>query len=129
MKKDDITVMHDKFRQATCHMLILRTLCPGPKYVYQIISEISSKSDKKYAFGFAYPLLRRLMDEGLVAEHTTLSSNNLRPRIYYEITDAGREHLQKLRKQYCRLVEITENIWDAGEQEKDEKSKPRKKYS
>lgn len=118
MKKDDTIILMEKFRQATCQMLILRTLCARPKYVYQIMSEISSKSDAAYSVGFAYPLIRRLQDEGYVNERTSIASADKRPRIYYEITEAGKEHMMRLHNRYCELVEITDNIWSSIEQEK-----------
>jgi DNA-binding PadR family transcriptional regulator len=73
---------------------ILALLTEEPKHGYQIIREISERSEGRWepSPGSVYPTLQQLTDEGL------LRSSETDGRRVYELTDAGREAAEKAPK-------------------------------
>ena len=57
-----------------------------------------------------YPLLRRLLKDGLLASSWRDSSEGLPPRKYYTITDAGREYLAAMEAEWSGLLQAIDEI-------------------
>lgn len=75
--------------------IILRTLSDGDKYGYEILSEISDKSDGLYSLKqpTLYSCLKRLEKQGLVTSYKGDLSYGAQ-RVYYSLTDMGKQFLE-----------------------------------
>ena len=75
--------------------IILRTLSDGDKYGYEILSEISDKSEGLYSLKqpTLYSCLKRLEKQGLVTSYKGDLSYGAQ-RVYYALTDMGRQFLE-----------------------------------
>lgn len=82
--------------QGTLDVLILRTLTGGARHGYQIARAIKARSDEALSVeeGALYPALHRLLGKGWVSSRWGRSENNRRAK-FYELTDAGREALER----------------------------------
>src|SRR5918997_6603294 len=81
--------------QGTVDVLILRTLAWAPMHGYGISQWIAHRSAGQLAVEDAalYQALHRLERKGLVESEGGVSEKNHRAK-YYELTVAGRKHLQ-----------------------------------
>ena len=82
----------------TCNqVLILATLASGPHHGYQLVLELEEKSGGAFRFrhGTLYPILHKLESDGLI-QGDWLDEKSRRRRKSYQLTDAGRQHLQEL---------------------------------
>jgi transcriptional regulator len=86
--------------KGTLPTLILQALIDGPTHGYRIAQGIKERSQGVLDFkeGTLYPALHKLENEGLVDSHET--TENGRPRRYYQITKRGREALTKQRTEW-----------------------------
>ena len=85
----------DKSRLAgSTTMLVLKLLDGQDMYGYQMIEELSRRSERAFALktGTLYPLLHALEQKGLITARDEASAAG-RPRRYYHLTDAGRRRL------------------------------------
>lgn len=85
----------DRLRGAL-DLLILRTLAWGPRHGYAIARWLASSSADviRIEEGSLYPALHRLERNGLVTSDWQMTDLG-RPAKIYEITRAGRAHLQE----------------------------------
>ena len=86
-------------------LMILGLLSISDMYGYQMIQELSERSNKAFEFkeGTLYPVLYELEKTQLIEsywEHTTLR----RKRKYYHITDKGREKLVEKQSDWQSVV-------------------------
>ena len=82
--------------RGTLDVLILNTLTSGPRHGYAIGRWLESHSDDELRVeqGSLYPALYRLEARGLIRSRERMSELG-RPAKFYELTAAGRGHLQK----------------------------------
>lgn len=82
-------------------LLILSLLANGEMYGYEIISELSRRSDQTFELkeGTLYPLLHNLEREKCV-ESVEKQSPQGRMRKYYRITKKGRGMLEEKEKEW-----------------------------
>ena len=80
--------------QGTLDLLILKTLARGSEHGYGITCSIlnASQNQLRVEEGSLYPALRRLEADGLIKAEWKASENNRRAR-YYNLTRAGKKHL------------------------------------
>lgn len=76
--------------------IILRSLLDGDSYPYEILREISEKSEGRYELKqpTLYSSMKRLEKQGLITSYWGTESEGGRRR-YYSLTDQGREYLQR----------------------------------
>ena len=82
--------------------VILEAIAERQTYGFQIIDATGLPS------GTVYPALRRMEMIGLVEsawDHQSAEKSGGPPRKYYRMTDAGNEHLERLRGRYPRLAQ------------------------
>lgn len=85
-----------QFRKGLLEFIILLKLQQEMSYGYEIASEIKTLTSIDVAEGTLYPLLNRLKRDGLVT--TTWKTEEVgTPRKYYEITESGKETLDKMK--------------------------------
>lgn len=98
----------DYFKRALNPLLVLLLLSEQPMYVYEMMREISKRSDGRYTISLLYPVIQRLLSQGYVCEGQKAISDDNRVRQYYEITSDGISYLRqiedKIVRQYVRAV-------------------------
>jgi transcriptional regulator len=89
----------------TLDLLILKAASLGPLHGYGILLRIGQISKGALAIeqGALYPALFRLVRKGLLKAKWGVSENNQRAK-FYELTAAGRKHLQEETEGWDRLV-------------------------
>jgi PadR family transcriptional regulator, regulatory protein PadR len=89
----------------TLDLLILKAVALGPLHGYGVLLRIGqiSKGALHIEQGALYPALFRLVRKGLLKAKWGLSENNQRAK-FYELTTAGRKHLQQEIEPWDRLV-------------------------
>lgn len=90
--------------QGTLDMLILKTLALGPMHGWGITQRIRQMSDEvlQVQQGSLYPAVHRLERQGWVKASWGTSENNRRAK-FYELTVAGRRHLERETESWERL--------------------------
>lgn len=103
-----------QMKKGVLEMLVLKLLCSGPKYGYQIIREMREKSGETFLLrdGTLYPILYRLEDDGLVASEWSEGEGKQAPRKYYRITEKGIAALGDIRAVWQRISGGVEQIWE-----------------
>ena len=97
-------VKKSNFKKGSVEMLILTLLNDQTMYGYQISQEISVRSGNiiNIPEGSLYPTLYKLLEESFVVDERRLVGKRM-SRIYYSITDKGRERLQDLYRDYTQV--------------------------
>ena len=78
-----------------------------PGYGYELqqrLAELGMEIEQ----GTLYPLLRRLQEQGLLAEEWSVEGS--RPRKYYTLTDAGRQARAALRDQWQAMTAVVNGL-------------------
>lgn len=124
-------VKKSNFKKGSVEMLILTLLNDQSMYGYQISQEISGRSGNiiNIPEGSLYPTLYKLLEENYVADERRLVGKRM-SRIYYSITEKGRERLQDLYRDYTLVHKgikgIMENsgfaLDEAAEKETDDET-------
>ena len=94
-------------------MLLLKIISEGDCYGYQIVQTLDKISNGTIhiAEGTMYPILYRLLDEGLISDEKRLVGKR-QTRIYYHIEDKGITHMQKLYEEYLIMINSIERIME-----------------
>lgn len=89
-------------------MLVLKLLESGDMYGYQMIEELSRRSNQVFQMqeGTLYPILHGLEKEGAVKSYTKEADTG-RTRKYYRITRKGLKALEEQKKEW---VEFSEKV-------------------
>jgi len=118
IKKLRITGKEDSFAESlqSClgEMLVLFLLKQKPMYTYEITQEIHRISDGIFTYKSLYPYIYRLKSADCIAEQSQEVAKN-RTRIYFHITDRGREHLVNIKKKYRQLTTAADMMLDLDE--------------
>ena len=124
-------VKKSNFKKGSVEMLILTLLNDQTMYGYQISQEISARSGNiiNIPEGSLYPTLYKLLEESFVVDERRLVGKRM-SRIYYSITEKGRERLQDLYRDYTQVHKgikgIMENsgfaLDEAAEKETDDET-------
>ena len=87
--------------QGTLELLLLRILRSGPLNGWDIMQRLQLISDEVLSVtpGALYPALHRLEERELIVATWGPSDNNRKAK-FYELTTAGRKHLDAQRKQW-----------------------------
>jgi len=91
--------------QGTLDLLILKTLAPGSMHGWGIALRIQQVSQEVLQVnqGSLYPALHRLEQQGLVEAEWGSSENNRQAK-FYQLTRAGRKHLNAETQNWERLA-------------------------
>ena len=98
-------------QKSVAEMLVLSILNNGTMYGYQLIQELEAQSKGLFSIkeGTLYPLLYRLIDNNMVSFEKKLVGKR-RTRVYYNITEDGKEYLQQILKSYQDMVQGVTNV-------------------
>jgi len=96
-------------------MLILRLLEAKDMYGYQIIEELSQKSQDIFRLktGTLYPILHGLENDGMVTSYDE-SAGGQRVRKYYHLTTKGKGLLAKKQSEWAAYSRAVSGILDGG---------------
>jgi DNA-binding PadR family transcriptional regulator len=97
---------------ASATPLVLAILSGGESYGYAIIKRVGELSggELQWTDGMLYPLLHRLERNGLV-EAVWGKSETGRRRKYYRLTNAGKEQLERQRRQWQVVDQTMRGVW------------------
>ena len=93
---------------------IISLLCEEPMYGYQLAQEIKKRSNGQFSLMEAsmYPVLGRLKEQGDVTMETVQKTPKSK-RVYYHITEMGRNHLAQMKQIFADTVGIINTIIQA----------------
>jgi len=96
-------------------MLVLKLLESKDMYGYQIIEELSKKSENVFRLktGTLYPILHGLEDEGMVTSYDE-NADNQRIRKYYRITKKGKGLLVQKQIEWTTYTRAVGRVMDGG---------------
>jgi PadR family transcriptional regulator PadR len=96
-------------------MLILRLLAEKDMYGYQIIEELSQRSEDVFRLktGTLYPILHGLENDGMVLSYDE-SADSQRVRKYYRLTSHGRGLLEKRQSEWTAYANAVSRVMDGG---------------
>lgn len=104
--------------RATLGLFVLRALEAGPSYGYAIIGDLEQHGLGTIKGGTLYPLLTRYEAAGLVV--TEWRPGEAGPgRKYFALTEHGRTELERLRHEWARFTEISNNYLGATQPRKE----------
>ncbi len=92
-------------------MLILRLLEEADMYGYQMIEELSKKSNNVFALkaGTLYPLLHNLEQKEMVTSYEK-TADNAKMRKYYSLTKKGSHHLYAKKEEWKLYSSAVNNV-------------------
>lgn len=99
-----------QIKRGTLEFCVLLMISQGECYGYELITRLETRPILAARESTIYPLLRRLLKDGLLSSVWRDSAEGLPPRKYYAITDAGREYLAAMEAEWQNLLSAIEEI-------------------
>ena len=99
----------NSFRRGVMSMVILALLKREDMYGYQLVQETERSSGGKLTTqeGSLYPVLYKLLDQGLISDKKVLVGKRM-TRVYYHLEPAGEERLEELVQEY---EDVTQGVF------------------
>ena len=96
-------------------MLVLKLLETKDMYGYQIIEELSNKSENAFCLktGTLYPLLHRLENDGMVNSYDE-NADSQRVRKYYQLTSKGKGLLVKKQQEWNEYTQAVGRVMEGS---------------
>ncbi len=97
------------FQRGVMSLVILALLKRSDMYGYQLVQETEAASQGKLStqVGSLYPVLYKLMEQGLISSRKEQTGKRM-VRIYYHLEPAGIQRLAQLTQEY---VAVTEGVF------------------
>ena len=104
------------FRRGLMPMVILSLLKREDMYGYQLVQETEKNSGGALTTqeGSLYPVLYKLLDQGLISDRKVLVGKRMN-RVYYHLEPAGEARLEELVREYEDLTRGVFRIISGGE--------------
>lgn len=102
--------IRESMKKATTEMLVLFLLKQKSMYTYEMMSTVEKLSEGQITFNTLYQAIYRLQGFGYIEESRKVMSESNRVRIYYAITNSGREYLTALIENYCVMTDAIGKI-------------------
>ncbi len=99
-----------QIKRGTLEFCILLMIRRRPSYGYEIITELERYPILAAKENTIYPLLRRLLKEGVISSYWQESAEGLPPRKYYSLTATGEEYLASMSGEWENLLAAIEEI-------------------
>ena len=98
----------NSFRRGVMSLVILGLLKKEDMYGYQLVQETERQSGGRIVTqeGSLYPVLYKLVDQGLISDRKVLVGRRM-TRVYYHLEPAGEQRLKELTQEY---EEITKGV-------------------
>lgn len=96
------------FRRGVMSLVILGLLKKEDMYGYQLVQETERQSGGRIVTqeGSLYPVLYKLVDQGLISDRKVLVGKRM-TRVYYHLEPAGEQRLKELIREY---EEVTNGV-------------------
>ena|SRR5687768_3607932 len=100
-----------ELRRGSLELIVLHLLAPGEAYGYEIVAKLTAQTNGvlEVTDGTLYPVLYRLERAGYVAVRWETPARGV-PRKYYQLTDSGREELERLRNDWTTFATAMANL-------------------
>ena len=97
------------FRRGVMSLVILSLLKREDMYGYQLVQETEKSSGGRLTTqeGSLYPVLYKLLDQGLISDKKVLVGKRM-TRVYYHLEPSGEERLKELVREY---EEVTQGVF------------------
>lgn len=107
----------NSFRRGVMSLVILSLLKREDMYGYQLVQETERSSGGRITTqeGSLYPVLYKLLDQGLISDKKVLVGKRM-TRVYYHLEPAGEVRLQELIKEYEEVTQGVFQIIKKGEE-------------
>lgn len=102
--------IRESLKKATTEMLVLFLLKQKPMYTYEMMATIEQLSSGDIQFNTLYQAIYRLQGFRYIEESDKVLSDANRVRIYFSITDSGREYLSQLEAEYKFTVSAVDRV-------------------
>lgn len=99
-----------QIKRGTLEFCVLRMIAQGERYGYELIARLEERPILAARESTIYPLLRRLLKEGLLRSVWRDSAEGLPPRKYYTITDEGRAYLAAMEAEWDQLLSAVREL-------------------
>lgn len=101
----------DNLKRGTIEMILLHLLEQEDKYGYQLSQDLEKQSESDYQLNEAtmYPTLYRLKKNGYLDERKVQVVGK-RFRVYYHLTEAGKQHLEETKREYYSVCAAVEKV-------------------
>jgi DNA-binding PadR family transcriptional regulator len=95
-----------ELKRGSLELIVLHLLEPGEAYGYEIVDKLTAQTDGSLGVtdGTLYPVLYRLERAGCVEVRWETPARGV-PRKYYRLTDAGREELAALTREWTTFAD------------------------
>ena len=106
-------------KKVSAELLCLNLLSEKPMYVYEITQEISRRSQGylELAEAAIYVTMYRLVEKGYVTDKREVAGEGKpRLRVYYHITDLGREYFKSILEAHERSMVGLRNFFSLSEE-------------
>ena len=103
--------VRENLKRGTVEMVLLHLLQERDKYGYELLQEMNERSKGKFTLkdGSMYPIMYRMIDKGLITDKQVLVGKR-RTRVYYSLTDEGKQYLEEIKAEYFFITEGISNI-------------------
>ena len=102
--------IRESMKKATTEMLVLFLLKQKSMYTYEMMSTVEKLSEGQITFNTLYQAIYRLQGFGYIEESRKVMSEGNRVRIYYAITNSGRDYLTALIENYRMMTGAIDKI-------------------
>jgi PadR family transcriptional regulator PadR len=110
----------DAVRKSAAEVLVLHLLAENEMYTYELSQIIKERSKGVLVFSTLYQAIYRLKDLGYVIESRKDITEDNRTRVYFAITDKGKEVLPKMIDEYSTVCNAINGILFAEGGKEDE---------
>ena len=110
--------MDNQMKRGLLDVCVLAAIRKEESYGYQIIKDV--KPYISISESTLYPILRRLEDSGMMAEHAVAINGRLRK--YYHITDAGIRRLDEFMEEWKEIMAIYRFVSSRSDMAKSEEA-------
>ena len=103
-----------QLKRGTLELILLRLLEERPKYGYELVAEMGTRSDGVFLVkeGTLYPVLYRLEDQGLIVPEWSQPQRGV-PRKYYKLTADGTVRLRQLLAEWQAFAGAVQRLLEA----------------
>lgn len=102
---------YEKYKKGFLELFFLKILSEGDVYGYEL-SEIINKTSNNLisvSAGNMYPVLYKLEEKGYISSYEKTVGKRMR-RVYYTLTDEGRNEFSKMMEDYNKFQEAANSI-------------------
>lgn len=98
--------VQNSFRRGVMSLVILGLLKKEDMYGYQLVQETERMSGGRITTqeGSLYPVLYKLVDQGLISDKKVLVGKRM-TRVYYHLEPAGEQRLKELIREYEKITQ------------------------